>query len=814
MQSGYGVPEIQQFMVDSCASLLSISHDMGSPSNQQKHQQQHHHHHHPQQQQQQQQHQPHQTHQRFHPLSPIPITQQFFQHHPFHPYQHQQRRLHHQLGLDQESEPHSFVGTNFKLGVNESSCSRQALQEETENSILRCEDGSESSRPLHRWQEREEESAIKEPFWKPLDIEYLNRNNKRACKEKHQVLVSTTTTTNTSAAAKISKKNEDGSNGNETEEGKSSGSNYGLFSELEAIYTRSSASAAAAAAAGGSGSALTGENNGPTNAAATAAGPSTTTTRAAPPQYSGFDHGSSETSTGEEASLRINDLHNGHNNTNNNKGAGGGGVGVGGKMMRATRWKRKRKQMSFLGSFFQSLVKQLMEHQESLHRKFLELMERRDRERSEREEEWRRQEAAKANREAMARVQEQALASSREAAIISFLEKITGESIDFPAKTTTTTTTPQQYSSSRLFKDPQLERHKKSDHLESTDDDHHLLHDQKYLLENNLMISSTTRAGSGEHHQNKDTKKSANINCGSCNNDPISIDNHPHGMLNIESSSTINGATSRRWPKAEVQALIRVRSSLESRFQEPGLKAPLWEEVSASMASLGYQRSAKRCKEKWENINKYFRKTKDSAKKRPQQSKTCPYFHQLDQLYSKAQNNYAAAASSVAAAAATSSTTSSAVVPLKDHDSELLDAIVVAPSHDLQPHDPAQNSSHLGFVDPDQMRTNFKFPDQMGPLNLDFNGGDKDGNGVTELNAGQVLLQLQQDQGNNEEDEDDGREEDHHVEADEEDQGDQEEEEEGETDDQEHEENHINDDEHEEKDRRRLQENMFFRVES
>lgn len=51
------------------------------------------------------------------------------------------------------------------------------------------------------------------------------------------------------------------------------------------------------------------------------------------------------------------------------------------------------------------------------------------------------------------------------------------------------------------------------------------------------------------------------------------------------------------------------------------------------MRRLGYNRNAKRCKEKWENINKYFKKVKESNKKRPEDSKTCPYFHQLDALY-------------------------------------------------------------------------------------------------------------------------------------------------------------------------------------
>lgn len=92
-------------------------------------------------------------------------------------------------------------------------------------------------------------------------------------------------------------------------------------------------------------------------------------------------------------------------------------------------------------------------------------------------------------------------------------------------------------------------------------------------------------------------------------------------------------STSSRWPKAEVLALIKLRSGLESRYQEAGPKGPLWEEISAGMQRMGYKRSSKRCKEKWENINKYYKKVKESNKKRPEDAKTCPYFHQLDVLY-------------------------------------------------------------------------------------------------------------------------------------------------------------------------------------
>ncbi|KAA8546967.1 hypothetical protein F0562_003396 [Nyssa sinensis] len=94
-----------------------------------------------------------------------------------------------------------------------------------------------------------------------------------------------------------------------------------------------------------------------------------------------------------------------------------------------------------------------------------------------------------------------------------------------------------------------------------------------------------------------------------------------------------NQTSSSRWPKAEVEALIRLRTNLDLQYQDNGAKGPLWEEISFAMKKHGYDRSAKRCKEKWENINKYFKRVKESNKKRPEDSKTCPYFHMLESLY-------------------------------------------------------------------------------------------------------------------------------------------------------------------------------------
>ncbi|KAL4186828.1 hypothetical protein AMTRI_Chr09g36020 [Amborella trichopoda] len=203
------------------------------------------------------------------------------------------------------------------------------------------------------------------------------------------------------------------------------------------------------------------------------------------------------------------------------------------------RNKKNKELVSALSTFFERLVRQVMEHQEILHAKFVEVLEKRDRERQELEDAWRSREAERLGQEAAARTRERTLASVREAAILSFLEKLTGQAPTVP-------------------------------------------------------LADGSGGGGGTEM-----------------------------------------TLSRRWPRAEVQALIRVRTRLEFKFREPGGKGALWEDVSATMAGLGYSRSAKRCKEKWENINKYFRKTKGNARKRPLHSKTCPYFHQLDMLYGK-----------------------------------------------------------------------------------------------------------------------------------------------------------------------------------
>ncbi|XP_031115823.1 trihelix transcription factor GTL1 [Ipomoea triloba] len=115
---------------------------------------------------------------------------------------------------------------------------------------------------------------------------------------------------------------------------------------------------------------------------------------------------------------------------------------------------------------------------------------------------------------------------------------------------------------------------------------------------------------------------SAQVSC------PENDENSIHGQEAKHDSSN------RRWPKSEVQALITVRLALDDKFQN-GPKGSIWEEVAAGLATMGYTRTPRKCKEKWENINKYYKKMTKSVKSCPKLYKSCPYFRELDILYSK-----------------------------------------------------------------------------------------------------------------------------------------------------------------------------------
>uniref|UniRef100_A0A6N2K1I3 Myb-like domain-containing protein n=1 Tax=Salix viminalis TaxID=40686 RepID=A0A6N2K1I3_SALVM len=94
------------------------------------------------------------------------------------------------------------------------------------------------------------------------------------------------------------------------------------------------------------------------------------------------------------------------------------------------------------------------------------------------------------------------------------------------------------------------------------------------------------------------------------------------------------GQSNGRWPEAEVQALIMLRTAWEQQSRVAGSDGTnIWDAISAGMYNMGYNRTAKKCREKWENINKHFKMSLGTSPKKPFQDTVSPYFPELDTLY-------------------------------------------------------------------------------------------------------------------------------------------------------------------------------------
>lgn len=271
---------------------------------------------------------------------------------------------------------------------------------------------------------------------------------------------------------------------------------------------------------------------------------------------------------------------------------------------------------------FEGLMRQVMQKQEEMQKRFFEAIEKREQDRLIREEAWRRQEMNRLARENEIAAQERAASASRDAAIVSFLQKITGQTIHLPTMPATmlaTVTTSVPPLSQTPLPKTQVRPTHAAPHPQPPMPPPPTYQEQPQQQRQNIeVVTHPLPASTGiimaVPEQQVPPRSQELILSGGSGGEPSS---------------------SSRWPKVEVIALIKLRSGLESRYQEAGPKGPLWEEISAGMARMGYKRSAKRCKEKWENINKYFKKVKESNKKRPEDAKTCPYFHELDALYRK-----------------------------------------------------------------------------------------------------------------------------------------------------------------------------------
>ncbi|XP_062004136.1 trihelix transcription factor GTL2-like [Rosa rugosa] len=293
--------------------------------------------------------------------------------------------------------------------------------------------------------------------------------------------------------------------------------------------------------------------------------------------------------------------------------------------------KRKRqRRFEMLKGFCEDIVNKLMAQQEETHSKLLEDMVRRDEEKLAKEEAWKKQEMDRMNKELETMAHEQAVAGDRQATIIQFLKKFTSSA------STSSSTNP-----SNGQKENDQEPITSSTMVPSASNVH--------------KSTTTTTSFHTQNNPSTPTSLTEAIAPQSPSSSTLSInpklpisspppENPSSDHLKTQNPSSNDKAQDlgKRWPRDEVLALINLRCSLfnngdqQDKDKDGGaVKAPLWERISQGMSELGYKRNAKRCKEKWENINKYFRKTKDVNKKRSLDSRTCPYFHQLSTLYNQ-----------------------------------------------------------------------------------------------------------------------------------------------------------------------------------
>uniref|UniRef100_A0A6N2LX34 Myb-like domain-containing protein n=1 Tax=Salix viminalis TaxID=40686 RepID=A0A6N2LX34_SALVM len=313
--------------------------------------------------------------------------------------------------------------------------------------------------------------------------------------------------------------------------------------------------------------------------------------------------------------------------------------------------KRKREEkFEIFKRLCEDIVNTMMAQQEEMHTKLLEDMVKRDEEKAAKEEARKKLEMDKIDKELEIRAHEQALASDRQATLIKFLKKFTSGDPSaeiFGEKTAPDLAIPNSLnatSSSSLVRaqnpnpvsnESKAKAPTSSSILDKTNtpwtENQEPRNPKSTLSPNIPQVPTTSNTQAVLAPQNPNSLNSQSSSSGPPNALLI------YKKVQAKSTSSDKDDIGKRWPRDEVLALINLRCSLYTNNEDKdgSAKAPLWERISQGMLESGYRRSAKRCKEKWENINKYFRKTKDVNKKRSMDSRTCPYFHQLSALYNQ-----------------------------------------------------------------------------------------------------------------------------------------------------------------------------------
>lgn len=289
---------------------------------------------------------------------------------------------------------------------------------------------------------------------------------------------------------------------------------------------------------------------------------------------------------------------------------------------KSSKKRKRRDKFEMFKGFCEAVVNTMMAKQEELHQKLIHDIVKRDEEKIAREEAWKSQEMDRLKTEIETRSKEQKSAAERQATIIDFLKQFTCD----------------HHHQQIMIQDPHLKNKVEvSNNNNNTNSNSNSNSSASFCQ---IPKTPSPSSPSNSTHAAKDDSiipKPSTDHYHETTTHPVTPP--PPAPCVYEKGG--GGDVGKRWPRDEVLALINLRCKMSSNNGCDGQensgsnsKGPLWERISQGMAEMGYKRNAKRCKEKWENINKYFRKTKDSSKKRSVNSRTCPYFHQLSCLYS------------------------------------------------------------------------------------------------------------------------------------------------------------------------------------
>ncbi|XP_050380381.1 trihelix transcription factor PTL [Argentina anserina] len=175
---------------------------------------------------------------------------------------------------------------------------------------------------------------------------------------------------------------------------------------------------------------------------------------------------------------------------------------------------------------------------------------------------------------------------------------------------------------------------------------HHHHHHQQHPYEIMMMgrLPTTHDIMPRGFHEFRSADSAGGGSGGACINNTVAATSSLSGggCQEAEGAGCLGGdAGSGRWPRQETLTLLEIRSRLDYKFKEANQKGPLWDEVSRIMSEEhGYQRSGKKCREKFENLYKYYKKTKEGKAGR-QDGKHYRFFRQLEALYGETSNNVA-----------------------------------------------------------------------------------------------------------------------------------------------------------------------------